>query len=174
MSVLSYARVRCPLDEAMVRYGRWIGAAEVSPPRQVREEDAVELALEDEEWLGLAVFIYSSGPWTVLEEISGGLASRSAESWLELAQDGDLVHAGYNDAVPYAELLVVEQGRLMRRILRDEQDPGEDVDIGQLPEEAVRRLSDWTDVMTWVEADAAKLERPGQGILWIHEADWDT
>ena len=29
MSVNSYVRLRCPLEEAMVRYGRWVGTPEV-------------------------------------------------------------------------------------------------------------------------------------------------
>ncbi len=32
----SYVRIRCPLEEAMARYGRWIGAPEVEPPRLVQ------------------------------------------------------------------------------------------------------------------------------------------
>jgi hypothetical protein len=170
MSVNSYVRLRCPLEEAMARYGQWIGAPEVRPPQVVRERDAIDLALADGEWLGLAVFIYPSGPWTVLEELSSGLESRSGESWLQLAQGGDVVYAGYNDSVPYAQLIVVEQGRLVRQYLQDEQDSSADVDVGQLPEEAKHRFQNWIDVMGWVEEDEAKLDRPEQGWLWIHRA----
>jgi hypothetical protein len=118
----------------------------------------------------LAVFVYSSGPWTVFEELSGGLALRSAESWLELAQGGDLVYAGYNDTVPYAQLIMIEQGRLIRQYLQDEQDSSADVDFGRLPEEAKEPFGDWIDVMGWVEADEDKLVRPEKGWLWIHRA----
>ena len=170
MSVNSYVRVRCPLEEAMARYGHWIGTPEVRPPRLVRERDAINLALEDGAWLGLAVFIYASGAWTVFEELSSGLESRSAESWLELAQGGDLVYAGYNDTVPYAQLIVLERGRLVRQFLQDEQDSSADVDVGQLPEEAKHRFGDWIAVMGWVEEDEAKLDRPQEGWLWIHRA----
>jgi hypothetical protein len=31
--VFSYLRLRCPLEEAMARYGRWIGKLELGPPR---------------------------------------------------------------------------------------------------------------------------------------------
>jgi hypothetical protein len=170
MSVSSYLRLRCPLEEAMARYGRWFGAPEVSPPRLVRERDAIDLALADGEWLGLAVFIYASGPWTVFDELSSGLESRPVESWLELAQGGDLVYAGYNDSVPYAQLMVIEGGRLVRQFLQDEQDESADVDVGQLPAEAKQRFQTWIDAMGWVEEDEAKLERPPQGLLWIHRA----
>jgi hypothetical protein len=170
MSVHSYVRLRCPLEDAMARYGRWIGAPEVSPPRLVRERDAIDLAVSDGEWLGLAVLIFASGLWTVFEELSSGLESRPGESWLELAQGGDLVYAGYNDSVPYAQLIVVERGRLVRQYLQDEQDASADVDVGQLPEEARHRFQNWIDVMGWVEDDETKLDRPEQGWLWIHRA----
>lgn len=170
MSVSSYVRVRCPVAEAMSRYGLWIGAPEVCPPQLVRERDAIDLALAEGEWLGLAVFIYASGSWTVLEELSGGLADRPVVSWLELAQGGDLVYAGYNDAVPYAQLIVVERGRLVRQYLQDEQDSSADADVGQLPGEAKQRFESWVDVMGWVEEDEDKLDRPQQGWLWIHRA----
>jgi hypothetical protein len=169
MSVSTYLRIRCPLEEGMARYGRWIDADEVRPASLVQERDAIDLALADGEWLGLAVFIYSSGSWTVIEELSGGLGVRPAESWLELAQGGDLVYAGYNDSIPYAQLIVVEQGRLVRQYLQDEQDSSADVDLGQLPDETKERFTDWIDVMGWVEADEEKLDRPRQGWLWIHE-----
>jgi hypothetical protein len=168
--VSSYVRIRCPLDESLVRYGRWIGQPELEPRRLVAERESIDLALEDGDWLGLAVFVYASGPWTVFEELSGGLAQRSAESWLELAQGGDLVYAGYNDSVPYAQLLVIEQGRLIRQYLQDEQDSSEDVNVGRLPEEAREPFRDWVDAMGWIEADEDKLVRPRQGWLWIHRS----
>ena len=166
--VSSYVRMRCPLEEAMARYGRWIGLPELGPRRLVAERDAIDLASPDGDWLGLAVFIYASGPWTVIEELSGGLSLRSPERWLELAQGGDLVYAGYNDTIPYAQVIMVGGGRVIRQYLQDEQDPSEDVDVGRLPEEAREAFGGWIDAMGWVEADQEKLDRPKQGWLWIH------
>jgi hypothetical protein len=168
--VSSYIRLRCPLEEGMARYGRWINAPEVAPPGVVLERKAIDLATAGEQWLGLAVFIYASGPWTVIDELSGGLADRPAESWRDLAQGGDLVYAGYNDTVPYAQVVMVERGRLVRQYHQDEQDSSADVDAGQLPEEAKQRFKDWVDAMAWVEADQEKLDRPKEGWLWIHRA----
>ncbi len=170
MSELSYVRLRCPLEEAMARYSRWIGVPEVAPRRLVRKRDAIDLALADGEWMGLAVFVYASGPWTVIEELSGGLADRPGASWLELAEGGDLMYAGYNDTVPYAQLIVVERGRLVREFLQDEQDSSQDVNVGRLPEEAGECLETWIDGARWVEEDELKLDRPEQGWLWIHRA----
>jgi hypothetical protein len=169
--VFSYVRMHCPVEEAMVRYGRWIGKAELGPPRLVRERDKIDLALEDGSWLGLAVFIYASGPWTVIEEVSGGLGARPAADWLRLAEGDDLVYAAYNDAIAYAELVAVENGRLARHIMQDEEDPSTNVDVGRLPEEAGQPLGDWMGVMGWVENDEEKLARTEEGWLWIHRAD---
>jgi hypothetical protein len=132
----SYLRVRRQLQDAMNRYGAWIGAPEVAPPQEVSEDDAVDLALEGEQWKGLAVYIFSSGPWTVFEELSGGLAARPAADWVRLADGGDLVYAGYNDAIGYGEFVQVDRGQLVRQFLQDEQDPSADVNVGQLPDEA--------------------------------------
>ena len=170
MSVLSYVRLRCALAEGLDRYGRWIGTPEVASRRLVRERDAIDLALASEEWLGLAVFVYASGPWTVIEELSGGLSERPVKSWLELAEGGDLVYAGYNDAIPYAQLVVVERGRLVREFLHDEQDSSHDMNVGRLAEEGGERLETWIDGARWVEEDELKLTRPEQGWLWIHRA----
>ena len=137
----------------------------------MQERDAIDLALANGEWKGLAVFIYTSESWTVIEELSGGLATRPAESWLQLAQEGDLVYAGYNDTVPYAQLITIEQGRLIRQYLQDEQDSTEDVDVGRLPDEASEPFADWIAVMAWVEADQDELAHPERGWLWIHRAD---
>ena len=169
--VSTYIRMRCPLEQAMARYGRWVGAPELEPARVVPERDAIDLALADGEWRGLAVFIYAADAWTVIEELSAGLAERPAESWLELAEGGDLVYAGYNDAVPYAQLIMVEQGRLVRQFLQDEQDPSEDVNVGRLAVEAKQPFEGWLDVMAWIEEDEATFDRPREGWLWIHRAD---
>ena len=101
----SYLRLRRPLEDAIARYGAWIGLPEIAPPREVDEDDAVDLALQGHQWKGLAVYIFAAGPWTVFEELSGGLAARPAENWVRLADGGDLIYAGYNDAIGYGELV---------------------------------------------------------------------
>jgi len=170
--VFSYIRMRCSAQDAMGRYGRWIGRPALGPPQLIAEGRRVDLALdEDQQWLGLAVFVYESEEWAIIEELSGGLGLEPAEKWLALAADGDLVYAAANDAVPYAQIIAIEQGRLVRNIIKDESDPSDDVDIGRLPEELRRPFKDWVDVMAWVEADEEKLVRPEQGWLWIHQAD---
>ena len=170
MSTTSYLRVRRPLQDAIARYGAWIGAPELAPPRQVAERDAIDLALEGGNWKGLAVYIFASGPWTVFEELSGGLATRSAEDWLRLADGGDLVYAGYNDAIAYGELVRVDAGQLVRHFVEDEDDSSVNVNVGTLPEEADEPLVHWTDVAQWVDDDDESLTGRERGWLWIHRA----
>jgi hypothetical protein len=153
----------------MARYGAWIGKPELVPPFEVTATDAVARSLENECWLGLAVYIFPSGDWTVFEEISGGLAARGGEEWVRLADGGDLVFAGYNDAIGYGELVLVERGQLVRQFLQDEQDPSADVNLGTLPEEADQRFAHWTDAASWVDGDQASLGSD-RGVLWIHRS----
>lgn len=166
----SYVRIRLPLKEAMARYGAWINAPELAPPQQVLEGEAIDLALHDGEWKGLAVYIFASGPWTVFEELSGGLAARSAEDWVRLADGGDLVYAGYNDAIGYGEFVRVDGGKLVRLFLQDEQDPSADVDVGKLEEEASDPMVDWADVAKWVDEADEEFTGRDRGWLWIHRA----
>lgn len=166
----SYLMLRCSVTDAMARYSAWIGVPELAPPLEVPENDAIDLALEDEQWKGLAVYIFVSGPWTVFEELSGGLADRPVEEWVRLANGGDLVYAGYNDAIGYGEFVQVERGQLMRQFLEDEQDPSADVNVGKLPEEAGKPMAHWTDVARWVEEKEETFTGREHGWLWIHRA----
>jgi len=164
----SYLRVRRSLEDAIARYGAWIGRPELSAPREVADADAIDLALENGRWRGLAVYVFPSGAWTVFEELSGGLAASSVREWLRLADGGDLVFAGYNDAIGYGELVQVDQGQLVRQFLEDAQDPGANVNVGTLATEASRRIARWVDVARWVDDDEAS-RGSGRGLLWIHQ-----
>jgi hypothetical protein len=162
--------LRRPLADAMARYAAWIGVPEVAPPMEVAEGDALDLAWGGEQWKGLAVYIFESGPWTVFEEISGGLGDRPAEQWVKLADGGDLVYAGYNDAIGYGEYIKVERGTLVRQFLEDEQEPGGDVNVGKLPEESAKPIARWTSVARWVEEFEDSFTGREKGWLWIHRA----
>jgi hypothetical protein len=172
--VISYVRLRCPVDEATARYGAWVGSRELEPPTLVRDRDKIDLSLSNESWRGLAVYIFPSGDWTVIEELSGGLDQRSESDWLVLAGDGDLIYANCNDAIGYARLVVIENGTLVRHFLQDEEEGSDDVNAGRLPEEAAEKFESWSTVASWVEADWDRLACPDQGQLWIHEMSWPS
>ena len=169
---MAYMRLRCRREEAMARYGRWLGLAEVKPPRLVRERDRLRLAQKDDDWEGFAVFVFVYGPWTVFELLSGDLAGRPVENWLELAQNDDLVYVDSDEDLPYTELLAASQGRLIRHLVHDEEDSSRNVNVGTLPEEGRKRFADWADVAGFAEMDDTKILRPSHGWLWIHQANW--
>ena len=170
----SFLLLRRPLDEALRRYGEWIGAPELEPAREVSADEALELALDGDEWRGLAVYVFASGPWTVFEELSGGLGDRAAEDWLRLADGGELVYAGYNDAIPYGEFLRVERGRLVRHFVDDEQEPSANVNVGRAPEEGDEPWLRWPDVARWVDEQDELLTGRERGRLWIHAVSRDA
>ena len=157
----------------MRRYGAWIGAPEVAAPREVEEREAMDLALDGDDWKGLAVYVFVSGGWTVFEELSGGLAARSADDWVRLADGGDLVYAGYNDAIGYGELVQVDAGCLVRHFLQDEEEPGADVNVGRLAGEDEEALTRWTDVARRVDEEEDGFTGRERGWLWIHGATWE-
>jgi hypothetical protein len=164
----SYLRLRRPREDAMRRYGAWIGTPELGPPREVAEREAIDLALDGDDWKGLAVYVFVSGGWTVFEELSGGLGARPAEEWVRLADGGDLVYAGYNDAIGYGELVQVDGGRLVRHFLQDEDDPAADVNVGRLRDEDDEPLARWTDVARRVDEEDESFTGRERGWLWIH------
>ena len=166
-----YLRIRAPLQHAMARYAAWIGRPEVDPPREVGEDEAIDLALDGDDWRGLAVYVFPAGDWTVFYEISGGLGARPVEDWVRLAGGGDLVYAGYNDAIGYAELVKVEAGRLVRHFMQDEQEPGDDVNTGRLPGEEDEPMDQWPDVAMWVDEDEETFLDRDRGWLLIHAGE---
>lgn len=170
--VLSYLRLRAPLDDAMHRFGAWLGKPELAPPRLVSARESVDAALgADDDWLGYAVWVYSAREWTIFEELAGGVSSRPATEWLSLAAGGDLVYVAANDAIGYTEIIVIERGRIVREFLQDEQDPSADKDIGRIPGDPLEPFEDWIGAMSWVETDESRLSPPAEGLLWIfHDA----
>ena len=82
---------------------------------------------------GSRCLCYELEGWAVIEEVSGGLGQEPPEKWLALAEGGDLIYVAANDAVPYAQIIAIENGRLVRNILKDESTASDDVDVGRLP-----------------------------------------
>lgn len=171
--VFSYLRLRAPVEEAMRRFGAWLGKPQLAAPRMVPERESIDAALgADDDWLGYVVWIYPMNEWTIFEEVSGGVASRPGEAWVSLAAGGDLVYVAANDAIGYTEIVVVEKGRLVRQYLQDEQDPSADMDIGSIPGDPQEPFEDWIGAMSWAETDESRLSKPVEGLLWIFQDDF--
>ena len=163
----SYARIRLPLGEALSRFSQWIGLPELEPARKVKSSKSVDEACKDGDWRSVvAVFIYESAQWTVFEDLTGHFASLSADRWLAFAGRNELVVAGYNDAVPYGQLIVVQDGSVVREFLDDQQDPQENVNRGRLPSEKKSPIEDWISAASFVDDDEI-VQMPDEGLLWM-------
>jgi hypothetical protein len=158
----SYLRVRLSIGETMTRLATWLRGNEIEPPKTVRDLDAVRLACsETGNWRGISLFVYESGGWTIVEDLSGHLGSIKAEHWLEFAGCLSLVFAGYNDSVPYGELIEIDGGRIKREFLHDLTDPQADI-RNLLPQS--EPLETWIDVARFVDEDMPVSDN---GLLWL-------
>jgi hypothetical protein len=171
MTAFSYARVPLPLDAAIERFTEWIALPALEPPRRVRSLRAVDEACTDGEWRGVAVYVHEADGWTVFEDFTGYLGLLPAERWIPLAEGDELVFAGYSDAAPYGQLIVVRDGRVVREFLHDVQDPSQDVDRGQLELERTEPIDDWADVARFVDGDELARERADEGTLLLYVPD---
>lgn len=163
----SYARIRLPIVDAMPRFSEWIGLPQLATPKKLKSNDVVGAACKNGVWRSLvAVFIYQSGEWTVFDDLTGHLASFSADQWRTFAGRNELYFAGYNEAVPYGQLIVVRAGRVIREFLDDQQDPQNNVNRGKLPFEKESPIKDWTDAALFVDEDDIVLPTD-QGLLWM-------
>ena len=163
----SYLRIRLPLATAMSRFGAWIGLPELAPARHIKSSKAVDKACDASgNWRGVAVFVHESSGWTVFDDLTGFLASVSAPRWAELAAGDELVFAGYNDAVPYGQLIVVQNGIVVREFLEDLQDPGQNVNRARLEFERDSPIDGWVAVASFVDQDELADLAADDGLLW--------
>jgi hypothetical protein len=169
--VSGYARLPLPLPVALRRFDEWIGLVPLQPPRQVRSRNAVDEACVDGAWRGVAVFAHEANGWTVFDDVTGYLGTLPAARWVSLADGDELVFAAFNDAVPYGQLIVVHDGRVVREFVHDLQDPSADADHGRLALERAKAIEDWADVASFVESDALADDAADQGTLLLYRHD---
>jgi hypothetical protein len=149
----SYLRIRLPKGDAMRRFAQWLALPELEPPVEVPAGQATDLSVEDGQWRGIALFIAEKQSWTVFEDMTGYLARTPIEKWLRLAGNDELVFAGYNDAIWWSELIVLQNGQVVREFREAEEAPEENVDRGRLAFEADAPLRRWFDVAGFVDED---------------------
>lgn len=171
MAVSCYARLPLPLPIALRRFGEWIALPELEPPRRVRSRDAFDLACTGNGWRGVAVFAHEAKGWSVFDDYTGYLAGLPAARWIALAGNEELVFAGYNDAVPYGQLTVVREGRIVRQFLQDLQDPSNDINRGRLELERATLIDDWVDAAWFVDSDELSDDAADEGTLLLYQTD---
>ena len=163
----SYLRVRLPIAEAMHRFGQWIGMAELRPPESIAWNKVIDAACRNGDWRCKAVlFIYESGKWTVFDDQSGYLSTRTPDEWLALAGHDELVFVGYNDSIPSGHLIAIDQGQVVREFLDDTANPQSHANRGQLDFEALNPIKDWIGAASFVDDDEI-FSSPDYGLLWM-------
>ena len=163
----SYLRVRLPIAEAMHRFGQWIGMAQLSPPESIAWNKVIDVACCNGDWRCKAVlFIYESAEWTVFDDQSGYLSTRTTDEWLALARHDELVFAGYNDSIPSGHLIAIQQRQIIREFLDDTANPQSQVNRGQLDFDGANPIKDWMGAASFVDEDEI-LRWPDFGLLWM-------
>jgi len=159
----SYFRIALSQDEAIIRLCEWIG----KNPREAIDTDlsnAVTLACDKNgHWKGSAVYVYNNTGWTIFEDLTGSFSGMSAVNWMQFSGKESLIVAGYNDTIPYAELIVIENGEVIRDFF-EESDIAENFrNIGKLPFETNDPINDWVGVASFVD------EETQDGIVFSEE-----
>jgi hypothetical protein len=107
--------------------------------------------------------------WTVFDDRTGHLASFGATNWVKFAKGDDLVFAGYNDSVPYGQLIVVSGCSVVREFLEDLQDPRNNVNLGRLDFEGRSPMEKWIDAASFVDEDELANFGAPEGLLWLFQ-----
>lgn len=149
---------------------RWVAVFddfEVESPVEVEMADCFDLSLTaDGDWKGDVKYVYENEGWTVFQDISGGLGSWDAKAWLPFAQQDEFLFAGYNDAIPYGQLILIQDSKIVREFLHDASDPSVNIDFGSC--ELVDPLKTWVEVTSFVDEDDLAFSE--NGLLWIHRS----
>lgn len=162
----SYVRIRLPQSDALRRFAEWQGLSEAGPLVPSSSTDAVALACDEQgEWRGQAVLVSHVQDWTLFEDLTAGLSAVDATSWQAFAGTDDLVFAGYNDAIGYGALLIVDRGDIVTNILFDASAPEDCISVDHRPEGG-RSIQSWTDVAAFVDDDP--LAHSDSGVLWVY------
>jgi hypothetical protein len=124
----------------------------------------------DGKWRGEALTFFEGDGWTLFEGLSGVFGDRATDDWIRLAGSNRLVFASYNDALPYGELIVIEDGRLVRELRDDPAQPSWFRNFGQLPAETDAVYTSWVDIEAFVDSDSIYERQPNDVSLWLFEA----
>lgn len=157
----SYFRVKMGLKEAVQRLCDWNGG-QYKECIEADYLDAVQVSLDENgQWKGSCLYVYEKEGWTVFEDLSGGYSFIEIESWKQFAKDNELVYASYNDAVLYAELIMIVNGIVTKYFIENFDMPEDNVNEGN----GIADLKSWIDVARFVDHD--ELLDPDHGVILI-------
>ena len=157
----SYARIKLPLKSAIQQFSVWLSWPFPEARIWVDATEAIKLACDSQgQWHGPAVFVYHKNDWTIFEDMTGFLGSRSAEDWLRFAGPHNFVFAGYNDAIQYAELIAIVGIKIVQDFFFDSSEPLLSRNNGS----GLVDADSWIDIARFVDED--DLAHSNTGLLW--------
>jgi hypothetical protein len=159
-----FVKLKLPRKIATDRLRTWLGRREILAPTPVQPAELTSTATDSQgRWRGLVVAIREHEGWTIFEDLSGGLCAlghADASRWLGL--DGELVVAEYNDALPFAAMVMVEGRQLVLDFFDDPSRP----ELHRIASGGTG-IRTWVDVAALIDEDDAWVESPAQ--IWILE-----
>jgi hypothetical protein len=157
----SYARIHLPLENAIQQFSLWFNWPLPEERILVDSTKAIKLACDSEgQWHGPAVFVHHKNDWTVFEDLTGFLGSRSPQDWSKFAGPHDFVFAGYNDSIQYAELIAISGGEIVQDFFIDVSEPLLSRNKGS----GLVDTDSWIDIAAFVDED--DLAYSDTGLLW--------
>ncbi len=158
----SYFRIKLPEKIAVERLCRWM---DKTPKETIETSFSQSIAHsldENGQWKGGCLFVYENEGWTVFEDLSGGFSGIPAESWQSLAESDEFMMAGYNNAVPYGELIAITGGVVQKEFLEDLSTPEANVNNGDMFQE----VKDWTGAAGVVDDDGIVYSEQGTVMIF--------
>ncbi len=125
----------------------------------VDSDDRVEQACTDKEWRGHCIFITQKEDITIVENLSGCLGDLTQENWLELAKEDSLSFVEYNDAIFYAQLVEIRNGKLDKYCLFDPED--------SIQESSDENITSWSDIASIADNDDDLFIQDDLGLLVV-------
>ena len=157
----SYARINLPLEHAIQQFSVWLNWPLPEGRILVDSTEAIKLACDlENQWHGSAVFVHHKRDWTTFEDMTGFLGSRSSENWSKFSGFHDLVFAGYNDAIQYAELIAIIGGEVIQDFFFDVSEPLLSRNNGT----GLVDADSWIDIAAFVDKD--DFAYSDTGLLW--------
>lgn len=158
----SYFRIKLKMDDAINRLCTW--NEEIYKERiETRYSNAVRICIDEKgQWKGQCLYVYERDGWTIFEDLSGFYSFIEIDSWLTFAKENDFLFAGYNDAIIYAELLVIIDGKVAKYFIECDDCPEENVNEG----DGIPDIENWVDVASFVDEDELIYSETGTVLIF--------
>lgn len=162
---LSYFRINIPKEEAIERLVKW-NNKNYKERIECDDRDVIGYSVdENNEWKGDCLFCYENDGWTIFEDLSGGYSEIDGKAWSGYAQDNDFIFAGSNDAIPYAEMVVIENGVIKVEFRDDPNDPDFCKNVYSA-NNVVGELETWADVEACTMDDRLVMADRGELLIF--------